>query len=202
MANRKNNKNRKHVEGKKLIEDLLIVRNKLKLAAKFQPCPPCKEDLEMLSESVYKKIEALRKNSDLNKNEFKKLSDLDYINTMRGIAIVVSKIIKPFTKRLKPPKLYEKTLKEDRKGNAKVKELLLEAKKIVEELINMDKDDKYLSILYKMIESDIKAVDFKLNADPLAFYLFDRALRIGYKTHLLDATGKIIVTFKNLKNRM
>jgi len=130
-----------------------------------------------------------------------KLNDLDYINTLADIAIVVAKIIKPFTKRLKSPKVYEKVLEEDRAGNAKVKELLLEAKEIAEELIKIDKNDSYLRSLYEIVEGDIRAVDFKLNADPVAFYLFDKAIRIGYKTHLLEVASKIIVKFKNVEKQ-
>ena len=202
MVKRKNSENNQNIKNQKLIDGLLIMRNKLDLAAKFQPCPGCKEDIEKLSESVYTKIKSLQRNSELNKEEFKKLSDLDYINALTDIAIVVSKLIKPFTKRLKPPKVYEKVLEEDREGNAKVKELLLEAKKITEELIKIDKNDIYLFTLYGIIKSGIRAVDFKLNADPVAFYLFDKAIRIGYKTHLLEVTSKIIVISKNLENRM
>jgi len=202
MVKRKNSENNQNIKNQKLIDGLLIMRDKLDLAAKFQPCPGCKEDIEKLSESVYKKIKSLQRNSELTKDDFKKLSDLDYINALTDIAIVVSKLIKPFTKRLKPPAVYEKVLKEDREGNAKVKELFLEAKKIAEELIKIDKNDRYLSTLYEIIKGDIRAVDFKLNADPLAFYLFDKAIRIGYKTHLLEVTGKIIVMSKNLENRM
>jgi len=202
MVKRKNSENNQNIKNQKLIDGLLIMRNKLDLAAKFQPCPGCKEDIEKLSESVYTKIKSLQRNSELNKEEFKKLSDLDYINALTDIAIVVSKLIKPFTKRLKPPAVYEKVLEEDREGNAKVKELFLEAKKIAEELIKIDKNDRYLSTLYEIIKGDIRAVDFKLNADPVAFYLFDKAIRIGYKTHLLEVAGKIIVMSKNLENRM
>jgi len=119
---------------------------------------------------------------------------------LTDIAIVVSKLIKPFTKRLKPPAVYEKVLEEDREGNAKVKELFLEAKKIAEELIKIDKNDRYLSTLYEIIKGDIRAVDFKLNADPVTFYLFDKAIRIGYKTHLLEVAGKIIVMSKFRKS--
>ena len=200
MVKRKKNKeNNQNIKNQKLIKGLLIIRDKLDLAAKFQPCPACKEDIEKLSESVSTKIKSLQRNSELNKEEFKKLSDLDYINTLADIAIVISKLIKPFTKRLKPPAVYEKVLEEDRGGNAKVKELFLEAKKIAEELIKIDKNDRYLSTLYEIIKSGIRAVDFKLNADPVAFYLFDKAIRIGYKTHLLEVTGKIIVMSKNFR---
>jgi len=202
MVKRKNKENSQNIKNQKLINGLLIMRDKLDLAAKFQPCPGCKEDIEKLSESVYTKIKSLQRNSELTKDDFKKLSDLDYINALTDIAIVVSKLIKPFTKRLKPPAVYEKVLEEDREGNAKVKELFLEAKKIAEELIKIDKNDRYLPTLYEIIKGDIRAVDFKLNADPLAFYLFDKAIRIGYKTHLLEVTGKIIVMSKNLENRM
>jgi len=202
MVKRKNKENNQNIKNQKLIKGLLIIRDKLDLAAKFQPCPACKEDIEKLSESVSTKIKSLQRNSELNKEEFKKLSDLDYINTLADIAIVISKLIRPFTKRLKPPAVYEKVLEEDREGNAKVKELFLEAKKIAEELIKIDKNDRYLSTLYEIIKSGIRAVDFKLNADPVAFYLFDKAIRIGYKTHLLEVTGKIIVMFKNLEKRM
>jgi hypothetical protein len=202
MVKRENNKNNQNIKNQKLVDGLLIMRDKLDLAAKFQPCPACKEDIKKLSESLYIKIKSLQKNSEVKKDEFKKLSDLDYINTLTDIAIVVSKLIKPFTKRLKPPALYKKVLEEDREGNAKVKELFLEAKKITEELIKIDKNDRYLSTLYEIIKGDIRAVDFKLNADPVAFYLFDKIIRLGYKTHLLEVTSKIIVRFKNLENRM
>ena len=201
MVKRKNNKNNQNIKNQKLIDGLLIMRDKLDLAAKFQPCPGCKEDIEKLSESLYTKIKSLQRNSELTKDDFKKLSDLDYINTLTDIAIVVSKLIKPFTKRLKPPAVYEKVLEEDREGNAKVKELFLEAKKIAEELIKIDKNDRYLSTLYEIIEGDLRALNFKLNADPVAFYLFDKIIRLGYKTHLLAAASKIIVKFKNVEKQ-
>jgi len=201
MVKRENNENSQNIKNQKLIDGLLIMRGKLDLAAKFQPCPACKDDIRKLSESVYTKIKSLQRNSELKKEEFKKLNDLDYINTLADIAIVVAKIIKPFTKRLKSPKVYEKVLEEDRAGNAKVKELLLEAKEIAEELIKIDKNDSYLRSLYEIVEGDIRAVDFKLNADPVAFYLFDKAIRIGYKTHLLEVASKIIVKFKNVEKQ-
>ena len=201
MVKKNDNKNNQDMKNQKLIDGLLIMRDKLDLAAKFQPCPACKEDIRKLSESVYTKIKSLQRNSELNKEDFKKLKDLDYINTLTDIAIVVAKIIKPFTKRLKPPKVYEKVLEEDKEGNAKVKELLLEAKKITNELIKIDKKDKYLSTLHEIIEGDLRAVDFKLNADPVAFYLFDKTIRIGYKTHLLAAASKIIVKFKHVEKQ-
>jgi hypothetical protein len=201
MTKKEYNKNNQDVKNQKLIDSLLIMRDKLDLAAKFQPCPACKEDIKKLSESVYTKIKSLQRNSELKKEDFKKLNDLDYINTLTDIAIVVAKIIKPFTKRLKPPKVYEKVLEEDREGNAKVKELLLETKEIAEELIKIDKNDNYLRTLYKIVEGDIRAVDFKLNADPVAFYLFDKTIRVGYKTHLLEAASKIIVKFKHVEKQ-
>jgi len=201
MVKRENNESQ-NIKNQKLIDGLLIIHDKLDLAAKFQPCPACKEDIKKLSESIYTKIKSLQKNSEVKKEEFKKLSNLNYINTLTDIAIVVSKLIKPFTKRLKPPTVYKIVLEEDRKGNAKVKELFLEAKKITEELIKIDKNDRYLSTLYEIIEGDLRALNFKLNADPVAFYLFDKIIRLGYKTHLLEVTSKIIVMFKNLENRM
>jgi len=201
MVKRENNENNQNIKNQKLIDGLLIMRGKLNLASKFQSCPACKDDIRKLSESVYAKIKSLQRNSELKKEEFKKLNDLDYINTLADIAIVVAKIIKPFTKRLKPPKVYEKVLEEDREGNAKVKELLLETKEIAEELIKIDKNDSYLRSLYEIVEGDIRAVDFKLNADPVAFYLFDKAIRIGYKTHLLEVASKIIVKLKNVEKQ-
>jgi len=201
MTKKEYNKNNQDVKNQKLIDSLLIMRDKLDLAAKYQPCPACKEDIRKLSESVYTKIKSQQRNSELKKEDFKKLNDLDYINALTDIAIVVTKIIKPFTKRLKPPKVYEKVLKEDREGNAKVKELLLETKEIAEELIKIDKNDSYLRTLYEIVEGDIRAVDFKLNADPVAFYLFDKTIRIGYKTHLLAAASKIIVKFKHVEKQ-
>ena len=200
MVKRENNESQ-NIKNQKLIDGLLIIHDKLDLAAKFQPCPACKEDIKKLSESIYTKIKSLQKNSEVKKEEFKKLSNLNYINTLTDIAIVVSKLIKPFTKRLKPPKIYEKVLEEDREGNAKVKELLLETKEIAEELIKINKNDSYLRTLYEIVEGDIRAVDFKLNADPVAFYLFDKIIRLGYKTHLLAAVSKIIVKFKNVEKQ-
>jgi len=201
MTKKEYNKNNQDMKNQKLIDGLLIMHDKLDLAAKFQPCPACKEDIKKLSESLYTKIKSLQKNSEIKKDDFKKLNDLDYINTLTDIAIVVAKIIKPFTKRLKPPKVYEKVLEEDREGNVKVKELLLETKEIAEELIKIDKNDSYLRTLYEIVEGDIRAVDFKLKADPVAFYLFDKVIRIGYKTHLLAAASKIIAKFKNVERQ-
>ena len=53
-----------------------------------------------------------------------------------------------------------------------------------------------------MLRSFIKAVDFKLSIDPTLFYVFDKAVRLGYRTHIWSLVGSTIVAFKKAKRKI
>ena len=169
----------------------------LEEAAKVQPCPACKQDIEQLKRFIDAKADAVKSDSKLNKEEIRALKEVDFVNELTDIAIVVSKIIKPFTMTRKVPESYEKTLNNDMEGNRKVKVYLLEAAKKIKEL---KLKNKHYMLISDIINSFIRVIEFKLSTDPLTFYLFDRTIRIGYKTHVLSATSKTIVTIKGIIN--
>ncbi len=182
--------------GKK-IDTLSKIKGGLDEAARIQPCPGCKHDIEQLSKFMEGKIESIKTGASVNNSAKKALKEVDSINELTDMAIVIAKIIKPFTRVSKVPEVYVKVLNDDLEANRKVKIILLETNEMIKELKDTDKE---LCLASDIMDSFIGAVDFKLSIDPVTFYLFDRTIKLGYKTHLLRATSKAIVGVKGIIN--
>ena len=109
----------------------------------------------------------------------------------------ITKIIRPLTRKMNAPEIYREVLNEDLEGNRTVRKHLLEAEKLMGRLDRKDKDYK---LMHDILDSFIKVTEFKLSIDPLTFYIFDKTVRFGYKTHLLSVSSKMIVGIKELVN--
>ncbi len=184
-----------NTEPNKNVKILTELKLELDEAAKINPCPGCKHDTELLAKFISAKLDSARSGSSMDRETIKSLKEVDYINELTDIAIAFSKFIKPFTRISKVPEVYEKVLHEDMEANKKVKEHLLKASELTKELEGTDKQFKIVS---DVLNAFIRATDFKLSVDPYTFYLFDRTIKLGYKTHLLSATSKVIVGIKGI----
>ena len=166
---------------------LAQIEPELRAAAKTSPCPACKEDIEKLAQYI-------RDRKEGHTGITNSLRELDFINELTDIAIAVAKFIRPFTKISKVPELYEKTLHDDLESNKEMRKHLLTARAFAEEFTNVP----HLEVIKDILNGFIRATEFKLSCDPYMFYLFDRVIRLGYKTHLLSATSRVIVWTKSL----
>lgn len=178
----------------KTVKTLTELKLEIDKAAKINPCPGCKHDTEQLAKFISAKLDSVRSGSDMSSNTIGYLKEVDYINELTGIAITFSKFIKPFTRVSKVPEVYEKVINEDMEANKKVKEHLLKALELNKELEN----NMQLKTVSEVLKAFIRATEFKLSVDPYTFYLFDRIIRLGYKTHILSTTGKVIVGIKGM----
>jgi hypothetical protein len=183
------------IDPNKNVKALAELKLELDEAAKINPCPGCKHDTEQLAKFISAKLDSARSGSSMDREMIKSLREVDYINELTDIAIGFSKFIKPFTRISKVPEVYEKVLHDDMEANKKVKEHLLKASELTKEFEGTDKQFKIVSDVLKAF---IRATDFKLSVDPYTFYLFDRTIKLGYKTHLLSATSKVIVGIKGI----
>ena len=181
----------------KNVKVLTDLKQELDKAAKINPCPGCKHDTEQLAKFISAKLDSVRSRSVIDRDTFKFLKEVDYINELTDIAIGFSKFIKPLTRISKVPEVYEKVLHDDMEANKKVKEHLLKASELAKELERIDKQFKIVSDVLKAF---IRATEFKLSIDPYTFYLFDRTIKLGYKTHILSAMSKVIVWMKGIVN--
>ncbi len=179
------------------INILMDIKLELNEAARSNPCPGCKYDTKLLAKFVSIKLNSMKNGSSINKNKIKFLKEVDYINELTDIAIFFSKLIKPITITKKIPEVYKNTLRDDRESNKRVRTHLLKAKKLV---ISLNNKDKHFIIILEVLNAFIRATEFKLSVDPYTFYIFDKIIRIGYKTHLLSASSKIIVGTKRIMN--
>ncbi len=184
-----------NTEPNKNVKTLAELKLELDEAAKINPCPGCKHDTELLAKFISAKLDSARSGSSIGRKTIKSLKEVDYINELTDIAIAFSKFIKPFTRISKVPEVYKKVLHDDMKANKKVKEHLLKASELTKGLEDTDKQFKVVSDVLKAF---IRATDFKLSVDPYTFYLFDRTIKLGYKTHILSATSKVIVGIKGI----
>ncbi len=74
------------------------------------------------------------------------------------MAMLIAKIMKPFTKNIKVSELYEKCLKDDLKGNKKVKEHLLIVFELVKEL---KRTDKQYILIFDIVNSFVRVTNFR-----------------------------------------
>ena len=177
------------------VEKLKDVSKKIEVAQKLQPCPACKEDMQILNRFLEEKIASLERGGERpNPVELEKI---DYINEVVRIAMASTKVVGPLVKiiGITPPPIYEKTLRESLAANRQIKSLLIEAKRELEDLKDKDRD---FGKIYGLLESHIAATKFKLEIDPELFYVYDKIIRLGYKTHLLSLTGKVITRMKSV----
>jgi hypothetical protein len=189
-----------NAENKRLV-GLAHIGRYLSSAADNQPCPACREDIDILERFIEEKICSLASGKEtVGKVERKKLDGVDYVNEAVDIAIFVTNVVGPVTRAIsmKAPSTYEKVLHEDMEPNIKVREHLLVARELLEPL----KDDGDCLKALKILDSFIKTVEFKLGMDPLAFYVFDKAIRAGYKMHVLGIASRTLAKMKQFGDRM
>lgn len=188
---------RRNVADINKLEILSKLKSALDEAAKYNPCPACKHDTEQLSKFISIKIESIKTGRAVTKEDIKPLKEVDYLGVVEDVAIVTSKLIRPFTRINKVPYEYRKVLEEDMEGNRKSLNYLINARKIADEI---KEKDKQLNLVVEIIDSFIRALNFKLSIDEYSFYIFDRVIRLGYRTHLLSAIGKVIVSLRELRD--
>ena len=86
-------------------------------------------------------------------------------------------------------------LDKDREANKIIREHLLIAKLMVSKL---DAAAEQYKIMSRILDSFIKATEFKLSADQSAFFIFDKMIRFFYRTHIFSIAGKTIVGAKDV----
>jgi hypothetical protein len=168
---------------------LITLHEELNLAAKYQPCPACNSDIRILSEVVRKVAD-----NNFDKNDDIKLRELSYINEVGTIGMTISPMFVMFLRKV--PKDIEKVVLEDREGNEKSLVHLIRGKS---SLSTLDNNSKPIRKISKILDTFITLTDFKLSITPLQFYAFDKAIRFGYKTHMIPAAAKIISAIKLLE---
>ncbi|MGI0141770.1 MAG: hypothetical protein ACREBF_03945 [Candidatus Micrarchaeales archaeon] len=191
MKGIRQNKNKEEVA-------LLEINGYLSLAAKYQPCPACRHDIEVMEEFISRKITSLQDGKSLEKEEIKKLEAIDSVNEMINFGIVMTKILSPFTRNLKAPALYKDIFQNGIEPNKKVKIELLKASKVMEEL---PKGPDYLK-MEEILDSFLRAVEFKLSIDPVLFYVFDSTIKTCYKLHILDVVAATVIGIKNIRKKL
>ncbi len=179
---------------------LSIAKVELDEAARIQPCPGCKHDIEQLSNLLGRRLASLRGGRAMDGDPLKTLRELDYLNELTDIGIFMAGILDPIARRspIKVPEIYAKVLKDDMPANSKVRKHLKRAAETISRIEN--RGTSYAAVS-EIVESFIRATDFKLSIDPLTFYLFDKTIRIGHSTHLLGATSRAIVLIKGIGRR-
>lgn len=179
------------------IRVLAEIKGELDVAARMQPCPACKHDMEQLSLFLELKISSIKNRSAMNAKTARIVKELNYINELSNLGIFLSKVLKPIIKlgAFHVPTKYKAVLNNNRKANVQIREHLLCAKLMATKL--KGKDIHYADVS-KVLESFIKATEFKLNADSETFFLFDKLIRFGYRAHLLGFAGKAITGAKGV----
>ncbi len=176
---------------------LQSVRKEFHRAAKIQPCPACKHDMEQLEIFLDYKIGFVKAHSPIDEKAGKILHELDYINELIHIGTLVARVLGPITKLglLPVPTSYKEVLDKDREANKIIREHLLIAKLIVSKLAAADEQYK---VMFKILDSFISATEFKLSADQSTFFMFDKMIRLLYRTHIFSLACKTIVGAKDV----
>ncbi|MDE1828337.1 MAG: hypothetical protein KGH71_05495 [Candidatus Micrarchaeota archaeon] len=171
------------------MRDLELASKFIKKASDIQPCHICKADLKILSEFVKKKVEG-------KSPSLKRLKKIDYVNEITNLAILSTSIVTPLVRMvgIKAPELYEKILSDNMAANRQVKVFLVRARKEFDAAL-IEGDQDYAKVA-EIIDSFIYATSFKVGLDPQLFYAYDKIIRFGYKTHLLQIASKIITGMK------
>ncbi len=179
------------------IKILMAVKAKLDESARFNSCPACKHDTIQLSKFLSKKIISIRTGKAITRDEIKILKNLDYLDVVEGAARNITKLFNPISRTMTLPDIAKGFLKKMQRQNEKARNSLIDAKKLMGRLRYRDNQ---LNLVLEIIEDFIKALDFKLSVDDYTFYLLRKIINFGYRTHLLTATGNVIVFFKELSN--
>jgi hypothetical protein len=187
------------VSKSKETEILKNISRNLKAAERHQPCPACKHDIRLLNKFVLSKLASIETDSDLTKKERKTLEAVDFINEMTNAGIAVAKRVSPLTRKIAVPSIYGVVLLKERQANEDTKKDLVSAFELISQLNQSERDYKHIA---DVLSSFIKAVNFKLSIDPTLFYVFDKVIRLGYKTKILNITGYTIIMFKKLKRSL
>jgi hypothetical protein len=174
---------------------LAKTRDLLSSAEANQPCPACKHDIGLLRDFVQEKMLVLGTERTLaNSDAAKKLESVDSINEITRFAILITRVLGPLTRivAVNAPQIYEKVLHDDMEPNRKVREDLLEARR----LIATQSEDPDCRRVLGVVDMFARATDFKLSIDPALFYLYDKTIRIGYKTHVWALTTRTIAMLR------
>ena len=166
------------------MDKLKQVTKHLIIASNYQPCPPCKEDIRKLSEIV----SHLPSLSNSDKHTLKQLS---YINEVGTVGKVLTKLISPFFIGQIPESINE-TIEEDKQGNRQTLNHLLRAHSYMVEM----KQEYPYSRIESILKEYVNLTWFKLDCTPKEFYVFDRLIKLGFKTHLLQFTANAITSAK------
>ena len=172
-------------------------REELRSATRIQPCPACKQDMEQLEIFLNYKIRSVKSRSIVDEKADKALHELNYTNELIHIGILAARLLGPVAKLglLSVPPAYKKVLDKDREANKIIRKHLLIAKLIVSKL---DATDGQYKIMSKILDSFMRAVEFKLSVDQFTFFMFDKMVRFFYRTHIVSFAGKAIVGAKDV----
>ncbi len=186
-----------HMTVHKELSMLQGAREELRSATRIQPCPACKHDMKQLGIILDYKIRYVKSRSLVDEKAGKMLHELDYINELIRIGILAARLLRPLTKLglLSVPPAYKEVLDKDREANKIIREHLLLAKLMVSKL---DAADGQYKIISKILDSFVKATEFKLSADQSTFFMFDKMIRFFYRTHIFSLAGKTIVGVKDV----
>lgn len=160
------------------------ISKELRLAAQVQPCPACKEDIAKLADIV-------DSYPNLRKEDKKTLKDLSYINEMSSLGKAMARFTSLFFLG-KIPENIIKTIREDKQANHDALSHLLRAQELADAAETIDGKVK------KVLSTYINMTRFKIECTHKQFWAFSKMLDIGFKTHILQLTAKIITLAKAL----
>ncbi len=153
--------------------------------------------MEQLEIFLNYKIRSVKSRSIVDEKADKALHELNYTNELIHIGILAARLLGPVAKLglLSVPPAYKKVLDKDREANKIIREHLLIAKLIVSKLAAADEQYK---VMFKILDSFISATEFKLSADQSTFFMFDKMIRLLYRTHIFSLACKTIVGAKDV----
>jgi len=172
---------------------LLKAKKELDEATKIQPCPACKHDMEQLSLFLNEKIKFGIDSSKMNEKTVKILKSIGCVKELTTLGILIARLLSPFVNLRAVPATYISILEDNVKTNRRIRIHLLNAMKTISKI---NSRDEQLGEVQNILKYFIKATDFKINASPQTFYMFDRIIRFGYQTGFLTILSKIITGTK------
>lgn len=184
---------------KKVSELLDGISKEFTKATEAQPCPGCKYDMDQINKFITEKTEALKNKGKVSDKTRETLRDVAYINEFTNLGIFLTKILDPLTNIVKvtAPEMYKKVMEEDREGNIAVRKHLRKALKLANELVTLSSDRDFTN-LRDIIKYSLNATEFKLSIDPVEFFVFDKVIKFGHKTHILQLAGRGIMLLKGI----
>ena len=184
---------------KKVSELLDGISKEFTKATEAQPCPGCKYDMDQINKFITEKTEALKNKGKVSDKTRETLRDVAYINEFTNLGIFLTKILDPLTNIVKvtAPEMYKKVMEEDREGNIAVRKHLRKALKLANELVTLSSDHDFTN-LRDIIKYSLNATEFKLSIDPVEFFVFDKVIKFGHKTRILQLAGRGIMLLKGI----